>query len=342
MDVKLTQEEKAALEAEHRHERDRRVADRIKAVLLRSEGWEFHAIAQALRLHEETIRSHIEDYLGRKKLKPENGGSNSKLNLEQSQALDLHLQFHTYTAVWQICNYVFQTLGITYTIPGMLSWLHEHEFSFKKPKGIPAKADPEKQKAFLKTYEDLKKSLSPDEVILFTDGVHPTQATKITYGWIKKGEDKVIATTASRTRLNILGALNLDGIRVSYTEHETINTEAVIAFFKQLELEYEAAPRIHVILDQAGYHTSEALSEHLKGSRIQLHFLPAYSPNLNAIERLWKVMNETVRNNRHFSSAREFRETIRGFFRELLPKMAQSLTSRLNDNFYVLNPVPSG
>ena len=191
-------------------------------------------------------------------------------------------------------------------------------------------------------YEELKSSISSDEVILFADGVHPTQATKISYGWIKRGEDKLVSTTASRTRLNILGALNLNGIHVSYSEHETINSASVISFFKQLEIEYAAVPRIHLILDQAGYHTSEALSEYIKGTRIELHFLPAYSPNLNPIERLWKVMNETVRNNRHFSSAREFREATRGFFREHLPKMAQALMSRLNDNFCILNPVSSG
>jgi hypothetical protein len=41
------------------------------------------------------------------------------------------------------------------------------------------------------------------------DAVHPTQATKITAGWIKKGVDKPIETTGSRTRLNIVGAIRL-------------------------------------------------------------------------------------------------------------------------------------
>src|SRR3990167_10897133 len=117
---------------------------------------------------------------------------------------------------------------------------------------------------------------------------------------------------------------NLDGIHVSYSEHETINSASVISFFKQLEIEYAAVPRIHLILDQAGYHTSEALSEYIKGTRIELHFLPAYSPNLNPIERLWKVMNETVRNNRFFKSAKDFREEIARLFNEILPQIGGS------------------
>jgi len=45
--------------------------------------------------------------------------------------------------------------------------------------------------------------------ILFIDAVHPTMPTKIGYGWIKKGVDKPIATTSSKTRVNIIGAIGL-------------------------------------------------------------------------------------------------------------------------------------
>jgi transposase len=47
---------------------------------------------------------------------------------------------------------------------------------------------------------------------------------------------------------------------------------------------------------------------------IVLHYLPPYSPNLNPIEIVWKVMNEHVRNNLFFSLAKEFREAIKQFF----------------------------
>ncbi|HAZ8061818.1 TPA: IS630 family transposase, partial [Escherichia coli] len=71
---------------------------------------------------------------------------------------------------------------------------------------------------------------------------------------------------------------------------------------------------------------------------IRLHYLPPYSPNLNPIERMWKLMNEHARNNRYFSSTREFREAISVFFNQTLPDIADSLTSRINDHFQVLTP----
>ena len=49
IDISLTLEQKIALEARHTKARDGRERDRIKAVLLRSEGWSIANIAQALR-----------------------------------------------------------------------------------------------------------------------------------------------------------------------------------------------------------------------------------------------------------------------------------------------------
>lgn len=66
---------------------------------------------------------------------------------------------------------------------------------------------------------------------------------------------------------------------------------------------------------------------------IQLNFLPPYSPNLNPIERLWKVMNEEARNNKFFKSANDFKEAIKNFFSVILPDIAHSLNGRINDNF---------
>jgi predicted ArsR family transcriptional regulator len=59
----------------HDSKRGGRVRDRIKAVLLCSEGLPTQMIAQALRYHKTTIIRHINDYIEKDKLKPENGGS---------------------------------------------------------------------------------------------------------------------------------------------------------------------------------------------------------------------------------------------------------------------------
>ena len=74
---------------------------------------------------------------------------------------------------------------------------------------------------------------------------------------------------------------------------------------------------------------------------IELHYLPPYSPNLNPIERLWKVMNEHVRNNVYFPSKTACTSAIKKFFDVTLPEVAGSLVSRITDNFQVLIPASS-
>ncbi len=104
--ITLTDQQKIALESRHKTSRDSRECDRIKAVLLNSEGWSPSSIAQALRKSEETICHHLNDYLKKEKLRPENGGSNSRLNDEQTQQLIEHISEHTYAHTHQIVAYI--------------------------------------------------------------------------------------------------------------------------------------------------------------------------------------------------------------------------------------------
>ena len=339
--MELSCEIKQALEDQHKKERDKRICDRIKAVLLRSEGWTFEQIAQALRIHHETVRTHVDDYEKEAKLKPQNGGSKSLLNDEQATQLDHHLNDVTYLKVLDICAYVKETFGVEYTVIGMTKWLHAHDFSYKKPHATPAKADPEKQKECIQRYERLKNDTPENEPIEFGDGVHPTMATKITYGWIKKGSNKPIATTASRSRMNLFGSLNLSTMSLTLHEYKTINHEALAQHFKRLKEKYPHAPKIHLILDQGPYNKAKETQEVAKEYGIVLHFLSTYSPNLNPIERLWKVMNEHVRNNTFFSSVKEFRSAIMHFFNHTWEEMAPHMKGRINDHFRISSPASS-
>jgi len=337
--INLTAKEKTELEIRHRKTRDVIELDRIKAVLLRSEGWSIAAIAQALRVYESTVTRHIKDYVEEGKLNFTKGGSNSLLSEKQTEQLVAHLEENLYHHTYDIVRYIKETFGIEYSVSGLNKLLHRHGFTYKKPKGQPYKADPNKQAAFIKRYNKLKASLNTNEKIVFIDAVHPTQATKLSYGWIKRGGTVEISTTASRTRINLIGAIVLENISsTKVIEYETINTDSVANFFSEIRKQHEMKFKLHVILDQSGYHRSKELKKVAKSLNIKLHYLPAYSPNLNPIERLWKVMNEKVRNNKFFKTPTEFRENINNFFHKTVPEIGDTLSSRINDNFQKINP----
>lgn len=338
-EINLTEDEKLSLESRHKKCRDSIESDRIKAILLRSESWSTSDIAQALRIHESTVTRHVKEYISNQKVRFFKGGSNSLLSEEQRQELIEHLSNNLYHHTHQIVEYIKQRWDIEYSVPGLNKWLKRNGFSYKKPKGRPHKADPAQQAAFIEKYENLKASLKPSETVLFMDSVHPTQATKLSYGWIQTGETLEISTTASRTRINLIGAVAIDNIQDAViADHQTINAEAVKSFLGKLREKYPFENKLHIILDQAGYHRSEDFRLEAKKLNIDLHYLPPYSPNLNAIERLWKVMNEHVRNNQFFGSPKEFRDKIASFFSETLPKIGAGLRNRINDNFQRLKP----
>ena len=342
MKLTLSSDQKKTLESQHAKTRDGRERDRIKAVLLASEGWTTVMISQALRIHESTVLNHLADYTLCGKLKPENGGSQSRLSVEQTAELIAHLTEHTYHHNKQIIAYVLEQFSVKYTVAGMHKWLRKNGFSYKKPKGVPHKFDAAKQQAFVEQYKELKANCGTDESILFMDAVHPTQATKISHGWIRTGQDKPIETTGSRTRLNLLGAVVLNDIAGAIVnEYEFVNSETIVRFLGQLREKYPLNHKLHLILDGAGYHTANVVKNTAISLNIELHYLPPYSPNLNPIERLWKVMNEHARNSIYFKTKREFRAALDKFFKETLPDIGGSLASRINDNFQMLTPASS-
>ena len=191
----------------------------------------------------------------------------------QSRSLEKHLEEKTYVSVAEICACVLATCGISYTVSGMTKWLRQHRFSYKHPKAVPAKADLEKQTEFIKEYRALSSETPADEPILFMDSAHPTMATKVVCGWIKKGMDKPIAQTASRTRVNVMGAIGLAEMKVTSWCPEYVNAETTVAFFDLLKAAYPDAPTIHIILDQSGYHRSKLVQEAALEKNIKLHYL---------------------------------------------------------------------
>ena len=88
------------------------------------------------------------------------------------------------------------------------------------------------------------------------------------------------------------------GQTVVYPVEGSVSTEQVISAFDRFTSAYELEYRHHekpcvVILDNASFHTSKKLLQHINkwGARgVILHYLPPYSPELNLIEILWRKM----------------------------------------------------
>lgn len=337
----LAESEKRGLEARLKRTKDVSEWKRLFVILNYDEGQSVEELAHLTRLSHWTIESYLRQYDSDHKTKNDpGGGSSSKLNLEETEALIKHLSETTYLKVKGIVTYVKKIFSKEYSRSGMTHWLVEHGFTFKKPEKVPGKLDPAKQRLFIEKYKDLKESLESEDKLYFLDAIHPEYQSQAACGWIRKGECKTLQTTGKQKRLHFVGALNLKEMNVKIREYATVNADAILDFFKALE-EEDRRGNIHVILDNASAHKNSKVVEYLKKSRIQLHYLPPYSPNLNPIERLWKVFREMTLYNRYFPTCWDFFADVRSFFADKVHRLRRILSKRINDNFQIiqLNPV---
>ena len=339
MNKLLNKEDRKYLIDTVRREPDRRFADKIRALLHLDNGWSYKKISEALYLDDQTIRNYEHLY-------KEGGidlvlttnykGGSTKLSVSQESELKSHLEENIYVSTKEIVGYIQQVYGVKFHKSGLVYTLHRLGFSYKKPKIVPGKADAEKQKEFVKEYEELKENKSEKDPIYHLDGVHPQHNAVAGYGWILKGKEKEIKANSGRDRVNLNGALNAETHKVVIREDKTINAQSTIALLKQLEEKHPEAGNIYCIADNARYYKAKLVKEYLETSRVRMIHLPPYSPNLNPIERLWKFFYKKVKHNKYYEKVYEFRESCFDFF-ENIDEHKDELASLLTDNFHIVN-----
>jgi len=333
----LTEDQKIILQEAHHSSRLRKNADRIKTILFLNEGFSYQETAKLLLLDEMSIRRYEKEYKEKGidgLLENRYHGSSGFLTHTQEEALTSQLKEHTYQTVKEVVAYVGKQYQKTYSIEGMTHLLHRLGFVYKKTKVIPGKVNKEKQEIFKQAYYNLKQTKQPEDKIYFVDASHPQHNNMPFYGWIYKGEEKAIKTNSGRTRLNLNGALNLEDMKITILSEKTINTHAMMRLILTIA-EKQPTGEIYLIVDNASYNHSYELHLFLTDHpRVHLKYLPAYSPNLNIIERLWKFFH-SKHHDLYIEKFKEFEQTVLSFFHHI-HQYDDELKSLLTDSFQTL------
>ena len=334
----LTKESKIVLTEYHRACREKRTADRIKAILLLDKGYSYLQIQEILMIDERTVKRYLKLFIekGIDGLTENNyQGGVYKLSEDQVKKLKEELDSKIYSTATEVCEYVLKSFKIKYTTTGMVKTLHRIGYSYKKTSPIPGKHDRSKQEEFVQKYEDELKSLPDNEKVYFVDGCHPTYNNHFGYGWIKTGSDFYMKTQDGRKHLNMMGAYCPKDQETVIKDYETINGEAIKDFMKALR-EKNKGMKIHIILDNARYHHANCVKNFVKDDgNIKLHYLPAYSPNLNLIERYWGYLRKAILVNKYYSTFTEFREAILKFSRSKSKRLMESLKKYIPERFHL-------
>jgi transposase len=327
----------------HRRQQDKGIADRIKTILLLDKGLTYVDIAEVLFLDDSTLRRYYDTYMAKGLeglLLCHYVGGLSFLSIEEQQGLDAHLTENLYQAAKEVMHHIASEYEVVYSVEGVRGLLGRLGFVFKKTKHLPGKGDVAQQKKFVEQYNEIKATKGKNDEIYFADAVHPLHNSIVSGGWIKKGKEKAIKANTGRNRLNINGACNAATGEVITHEDVCINAQSTIVLLSKL-LQHQSKGKVIVIVDNARYYRCKLVTDYVQAnSRLELIFLPPYSPNLNIIERLWKFYKKKILYNKYYETFEEFKKQTQDFF-ENIADYSTELKSLLRDNFYFPNQIYS-
>ena len=116
---------------------------------------------------------------------------------------------------------------------------------------------------------------------------------------------------------------------------ENITGEQFVALLERLLAKHPDTERFLLYLDNAKYYSKQVVKEWLARHRqFRLVFLPAYSPNLNLIERLWKFLRKRALNRWHKTF-----EAMQDAVAEVLDHLERyhsELDSLMSEEFHIL------
>ena len=121
--------------------------------------------------------------------------------------------------------------------------------------------------------------------------------------WVPpEDKDPILLMAPTRKSVALFGAVNLrDGKLVTHFEKK-FNAMTFKGFLTILLRHRRRARKIVILLDNAKYHHAGVLRPFFKNQRekLALEFLPAYSPDLNPIERVWKLTRRLCTHDTYF------------------------------------------
>lgn len=133
--------------------------------------------------------------------------------------------------------------------------------------------------------------------------------------WMRRGEQAEVVTPGTNEKRYLSGSLSWRTGELTLTEgkpRQGRNTDLFLAHLDDLRRKYRCYRVIHVICDNAKPHKAQRVAKYLAehGGRVQLHYLPNYSPDTNPIERVWWHLHEEITRNHRCRSMEELMDMV--------------------------------
>lgn len=291
-----------------------RLVKRIHALLALAEAMSVRDVAEMLHLGEQTVRDYRNRFLLNRmasltyKRPP---GRPSKLTKTQRRELAELIkagpQAAGYTSgCWNtpMMQDLIQTrFGVLYHPHYLATFLHNLGFSYQKARFISDHLNEAKRLEWRQTKwpRILRQARQRKALLLFGDEASFAQWGSLSYTWAPKGEQPEVRTSGKRKGYKVFGLIDYFSGQFFYKAHEgRFNSESYAAFL--LDVLSHTRRHVIVIQDGARYHTSAAMTHFFDAhaERLTIEQLPAYSPDFNPIEHLWKKVKKEATHLKYF------------------------------------------
>lgn len=142
-----------------------------------------------------------------------------------------------------------------------------------------------------------------------------------------------VKASAGRRRFNVLGALNAITHELVMITNDTYITADSVCDLLRCIAKLNLDMPITLVLDNARYQKCTIVTALALQLNIELLYLPAYSPNLNLIERLWKFVKKKVLYSKYYANFSDFRDAITDCLHQTHTTHKKELDSLLTLNF---------
>jgi len=202
-------------------------------------------------------------------------------------------------------------------------WLHRGDLVDRRPRPTLGPTDEERE-AKLNKLRTLLAGLPEDETAVFQDEVDLNTNPKIGAMGMVKGQQAKVETPGNNEKRYLSGSIHWRTGQVFLTEgkpKQGRNTALFLAHLDDLRSRLRRYKKIHVICDDAQCHTSNEVAIYLweHRERIDLHFLPSYSPDCNPIEQVWWNLHDQITRNHRCQSLEELLDLTFSWLRERNP-----------------------
>lgn len=206
--------------------------------------------------------------------------------------------------------------------------LHRCQLVYRRPRPI-LKPDDEERRTKLAGLRTLLENLPANETAVWQDEVEVHTNPKIGSMWMFKGDQATVETPGTNKKRHISGSIHWRTGQVFVTEaapKQGRNGALFIKHLDDLRHRLRRYRKIHVIGDNAGSHTSLEVIQSLwkHEGRIEVHLLPAYSPDLNPIERVWWHLHENITRNHRCKDLEELLERVFTWLEQANPFRVES------------------